>query len=166
MPIADFDELYAELLANMPAAVWAHAKRELTQTAQSIASTVSSTAVSQVRGDTWEFNITDLTLDANKQQLVVKIIAKHLDANALLFFDSDDGLLILNGLALETEDQSKGSIVYSGTTLTVSLDADASALLPAGTWVFGIQSVTAGGDVTESYGGSFTVLEDVVRSVE
>jgi hypothetical protein len=130
-----------------------------------------------IRGNSWTIAIADLTLDVNKQQFAIKYT--HLsapihqspsswrssspDADSLIFIDSDTGLLYLNGVT--AADSSLGSLSYVGTTLTITLSPAATYLLAPGTYIYGIQSVTALGVVTEAYGGTFTILPDVVRSV-
>jgi hypothetical protein len=144
--------------------VWEYATRTLTQSATSITSAVSGSTISDVRGDTWDIDIADVTLDANKQQFAIKYTNIDTDAEALLLIDSDTGLLYLNGAAVEVADQGKASLSYAGTTLTVAVDASITAQLPKGNWRYGIQSVTAAGVVNEGYGGTFTVTADTVRA--
>ena len=142
-------------------AVWSNADRTLTQTATSIASSISGSTITDVRGDTWSIDITDLTLDSNKQQFAIKRHAGDADSAALLFVDSDDGLLYINGAAGTASD---ASLVYAGTTLTLTVKPAATAQIPSGTHKYGIQSVTAAGVVNEAYGGTFTVQADVVKA--
>jgi len=72
-------------------------------------------------------------------------------------------LLYLNGD--QAADPTLGSLVYAGTTLTVTLSPAVTALLPPGIYTFGIQSVDALGLVSETYGGQFTITADIVRAV-
>ena len=147
--------------SDVAAAVWSNADRTLTQTATSITSAVSGSTITDVRGDSWDIDITDLTLDSNKQQFAIKRHAGDADSAALLFVDSDDGLLYINGAAGTAGD---ASLVYAGTTLTLTVKPAATAQLPSGNHVYGIQSVTAAGVVNEAYGGTFTVQADVVKA--
>jgi len=62
-------------------------------------------------------------------------------------------------------DNGKASLDYTGTTLTVVVDAVITAQLAPGAWSYGIQSLDGSGDVTESYGGTFTITADIVRAV-
>jgi hypothetical protein len=138
---------------------------------------ITAGEIIQIRGNSWSFAIDDLTLSENKQQFAIKYT--HLsapihqspaswrssspDADSLIFIDSDSGLLYLNGV--QAADSSLGSLTYVGSTLTITLSAAATYLLTPGTYIFGIQSVDALGFVSEAYGGTFTILADVVRSV-
>lgn len=141
--------------------VWEYVSRTLTQTATSITSSISGSTITDVRGDTWSIDITDLTLDSNKQQFAIKRHAGDADSAALLFVDSDDGLLYINGAAGTAGD---ASLSYAGTTLTLTVKPAATATIPTGTHLYGIQSVTAAGVVNEAYGGTFTVQADVVKA--
>ncbi len=147
--------------SGVAAAVWSNPDRTLTQTATSITSSVSGSTITDVRGDTWSIDITDLTLDTHKQQFAIKRHAGDADSAALLFVDSDDGLLYIYGAAGTASD---ASLVYAGTTLTLTVKPAATAQIPSGTHKYGIQSVTAAGVVNEAYGGSFTVQADVVKA--
>jgi hypothetical protein len=141
--------------------VWEYVSRTLTQTATSITSSVSGSTITDVRGDSWDIDITDLTLDSNKQQFAIKRHAGDADSAALLLVDSDTGLLYINGAAGTAGD---ASLSYAGTTLTLTVKPAATAQLPSGNHVYGIQSVTAAGVVNEAYGGTFTVQADVVKA--
>lgn len=147
--------------SGVAAAVWSNADRTLTQTATSITSAVSGSTITDVRGDSWDIDITDLTLDSNKQQFAIKRHAGDADSAALLFVDSDTGLLCINGAAGTASD---ASLVYAGTTLTLTVKPAATAQIPTGNHLYGIQSVTAAGVVNEAYGGTFTVQADVVKA--
>jgi len=142
--------------------VWEYTSRTLTQTATSISAAVSGSTITDVRGDTWSIPITDLTLDANKQQFVVKRNVQDADTASLLFVDSATGLIYINGAAGTASD---ATLVYAGTTLTLTVKPGATAQLPVGTFHYGIQSVTAAGAVEEPYGGIFTISGDYVRAI-
>jgi len=138
---------------------------------------ITAGEIIQIRGNSWNIAIEDLILSANKQQFAIK--STHLnaaikppsppwtvaypDADSLVFIDSDTGLLYINGVA--AADPTLGSLVYVGTTLTLTLKPAVTALLPPGTYTFGIQSVDALGVVSETYGGTFTITADIVRSI-
>lgn len=138
---------------------------------------ITAGEIIQIRGNSWTIAIADLSLSANKQQFAIKSTHRNAalnqsapawssstpDADALLFVDSDTGLLYLNGAL--AADPTLGSLVYVGTTLTLTLKPAATALLPPGTYTFGIQSVDALGVVSETYGGKFTITADIVRAV-
>ena len=138
----------------------------LTQTAAQITAAVSGSTITQIRGDTWNFDIPDLTLDSNKIQLAVKRTAGNADSESLVFIDTDTGLLYINGVLATVAQNAKASLSYTGTTLTVEVDADIVALLPVGDWKYGIQSVSAAGVVSEIYQGTFTITADIARATE
>lgn len=147
------------------AEIWANSTRTLTQSATSITAAVSGSSITDIRGNDWEIEITGLTLDSNKQQFFIKRSSGYPDAEAILGIDSDTGTLYVNGVAATEAQELLASLSYTGTTLTVTVSASITAQIPAGTWVYGIQSVTAAGVVAESYGGTFIVTADVVRAV-
>ena len=144
--------------------VWEYATRTLTQSATSITAAVSGSSITDIRGNSWDIDVADLTLDANKIQFAIKKTPGNADSEALLLVDTDTGLLVYNGAT--ATDATKASLSYAGTTLTVTVDAEISALLAVGTWQYGIQQITAGGVVTEPYQGDFTISNDIVRATE
>lgn len=133
-----------------------------TWTAANISASVTSGAITQIRGNTWDFEIPDLTLDSNLIQLAIKETKLDADAQALLLIDTTTGLIYVNGAA--ASDATKASLSYVGTTLKVTVDASITAQLPIGNHHYGIQSVTAAGVVSEPYGGTFTITADTVRA--
>jgi hypothetical protein len=138
---------------------------------------ITEGTIVQIRGNSWTIAIDDLILSDHKQQFAIKYThlnaaikppsppwtVAYPDADSLIFIDSDTGLLYLNGVA--AADPTLGSLAYVGTTLTVTLDPAVTSLLAPGTYTFGIQSVDALGVVSETYGGTFTITADVVRSI-
>jgi len=141
--------------------VWTYGSRTLTQSATSITAAVSGSSITDIRGNDWDIDVTSLTLDSNLIQFTIKRSYEDADAAALLMIDTDTGLLYLNGAAGTAGD---GSLSYAGTTLTIVTKASATAQLPPGTYVYGIQSITAAGAVAESYGGTFVITADRVRA--
>jgi hypothetical protein len=136
-------------------------------TAADISASMTEGIITQIRGNSWDIDITGLTLDSNKQQFAIKETKLEADAQALLLIDTATGLIYLNGKPVEEADQGKASLSYVGTTLTVTVDASITAQLPTtGNYHYGIQSVTAAGVVSESYGGTFTITADTVRATE
>jgi hypothetical protein len=131
--------------------------------ASAVTSAVSSGTITDVRGSSWSIAIEDLTLDSNKQQFAIKRNAGDLDAQALLLVDSATGLLTLNGVSSGLT-AGDASLVYAGTTLTLTVKPNITAQIPSGAWKYGVQYVTAAGLVEEPYGGTFTVSPDVVRA--
>jgi hypothetical protein len=162
------DDILVDTATTLPAEingvhteVWSSTDRTLTQSATSVTSSVSGSEITDVRGDSWSIDVTGLTLDANKQQFSIKRYSSDADTAALLLVDSATGLLYLNGAAGTAGD---GSLVYAGTTLTITVKASATAQLPTGTFHYGIQSVSAAGSVNEAYGGDFVIQDDYVRA--
>lgn len=133
-----------------------------TWSAAAISASYTAGAISEIRGSSWSIPMTDLTLDANKQQFVIKRNVQDADTAALLFVDSATGLIYINGAAGTAGD---ATLVYAGTTLTLTVKPGATAQLPVGTFHYGIQSVTAAGAVEEPYGGIFTISGDYVRAI-
>ena len=133
-----------------------------TWTAAAYSASYTAGSISDIRGSSWSIAMTDLTLDANKQQFVIKRNVQDADTAALLFVDSATGLIYINGAAGTASD---ATLVYAGTTLTLTVKPGATAQLPVGTFHYGIQSVTAAGAVEEPYGGTFTISGDYVRAI-
>jgi hypothetical protein len=132
--------------------------------ATEIEDSVASGVITQIRGNTWNFEIDGLTLDDNLIQFVVKKSPTEQDSQAYLKIDNVTGLRVVNGS--EATDATKASVTYAGSALTIQVDADITSVLTAGTWFYGIQYITSSGLVSEPYGGSFTILKDIVRSVQ
>ena len=133
-----------------------------TWAAANVSSSVTAGAITQIRGNDWSIPMTSLTLDSNLIQFVFKRSEHYADAQALLFIDTS-GLITVNGAAATLS--TDASLAYVGTTLTVTVKSAITSLMPAGVWVYGIQSITAGGVVSEVYGGTFTVTADKVWAV-
>lgn len=153
----DIDDILVDTGTTLPASIaevqtWASA---------AISASYASGAISDIRGSSWSIAMTDLTLDTNKQQFCIKRRAQDADADAILFVDSVTGLIYINGAAGTASD---ASLVYAGTTLTLTVKTGATAQLPVGTFHYGVQYVTAAGLVEEPYGGTFTVTADIVRA--
>jgi hypothetical protein len=156
-----------EPLIPTPENIWQYAKRTLTMTPAEVLAYISQTSITQMRGNTWEFELTDVTLTGDKQQFIIKRHTSQPDEDAILFVDDDTGLLIVNGA--EAEDETQADLDYTGTTLALKLDAMITAQLPAGNYIYGVQTVSADSEetiVSEAYGGVFTIAADVVRATE
>ena len=132
-----------------------------TWSAAAISASYTAGAISQIRGNTWDFDADDLTLDDTLIQFVIKNNANDQDEDSILMIDNVTGLLRVNGEAGTAGD---ASLAYAGTTLTVEVAASVTALLPAGVYHYGIQSIDASGNVSEAYGGTFTITADMVRA--
>lgn len=142
--------------------MWTYPDRSLTMSATEVIAAVTGSSITQVRGNTWAFEIPNLTLSGDKQQFAIKRSPLDTDDEALLFIDTVTGLVTVNGAPAEVHD--KASLSYAGTTLTVTVDADITAELPVGRWHYGIQSITTGGVVIENYTGAFVISPDIVRA--
>jgi hypothetical protein len=135
-----------------------------TWASQAISASYTAGAISDIRGSSWSIAMTNLTLDANKQQFSIKRKAQDPDADAILFVDSATGLITLNGVSTGLT-AADCSLVYAGTTLTLTVKANITAqIAPASNYHYGIQYVTAAGLVEEPYGGTFAVTADIVRA--
>ena len=149
---------------SIPSEVWGYAtSRTLTMSATEITNAVSGSSITQIRGNSWSIPITGLTLYATKQQFTIKRAKTDSDADALLFIDSTTGLIRVNGSTTGIT-ATDASIVYAGTTLTVTVKANVTAQLESYPWVYGIQSIHSDGTVSEVYGGTFTITSDAVRA--
>ena len=131
--------------------------------ATNVNSGVTNGLITQIRGDSWDFDIDPVTLDSNKQQFCIKEKSTDLDSESILFMDNITGLLYLNGAAATASD---ATLTYTGTKLNIKLNAEASAQLPVGKFHYGAQYKTAAGIVKEPYGGIFTISSDLVLATE
>ena len=131
--------------------------------AANVTSGVTNGLITQVRGDSWDFDIDPVTLDSNKQQFCIKEKTTDLDSESILFMDNVTGLLYLNGAVATASD---ATMTYTGTKLNIKLNAEASAQLPVGKFHYGAQYKTAAGIVKEPYGGTFTISSDLVFATE
>ena len=144
--------------------VWEYAARTLTQSATEVVAAVTGSSITQVRGNTWSFEVPGLTLHAHRQQFAIKRSLEDSDDQALLLIDSQSKLVRVMGRA--AQDPSGASLSYAGTSLTVGAAAEISARLPAGRWKFGIQSIAEDGTVAENKIGDFILEADAVRATE
>lgn len=137
-----------------------------TWTATNIAASRTAGEITQTRGDSWTITIPNLTLDANKIQFAIKLREGMEDYESMLFIDTDTGLIYADGKAVDAADNSKGSLSYVGTTLTVTVHPSIAKLFsPSANYLYGIQSISAAGVVLEPYGGTFPIDGDIVRAV-
>ena len=150
--------------------VWENPERTLTMTAPEIIASVSGSNITQVRGNSWGFDIPNVTLYTHKQQFAIKKNSGDTDDEALFFVDSVSGLLVLNGVVItDPADRALASLVYTDAThkARVTVDPSISAQLAAKERDWGLQSVnTTTGAVTEPYMGTFNITADIVRASE
>jgi hypothetical protein len=163
------DELYAGLIANLPAAIWAAAARTLTQSAASAAAAVSGDTITIVRGDSASISLTDLGSLANISKLyfTVKARAEDADTESLIQIEAAAGLMYINGVAgtaghgtLTVDDATDGDI-------TITLTAAETAKLPTHlTGFYDVEIVrSAGTPVTTLASGSFVIVDDITKAV-
>jgi hypothetical protein len=163
------DELYAGLMANLPAAIWAAATRTLTQSAASAAAAVSGDTITIVRGDTASIALTDLGSLANLSKLYFTVKAREEDADAdsLIQIEAAAGLLYINGVTGTAEN---GTITIDDATdgdITITLTAAETAKLPTHlTGYYDVEIVRSSGTpVTTLTYGSFVIVDDATRAV-
>jgi hypothetical protein len=147
--------------------VWAHAPRTLTQVvAMGPALPGGAGSLHALRGDTLQLALAGLGPLMGRQALwlTVKERPEEPDAAALLQLREGQGLLVLAGApgvpeqgVLAVTDEETGGVV-------VRVEAVATALLAAGSYVWDLQAALPGGVVTLA-AGSFTVTADVTRAV-
>jgi hypothetical protein len=165
----NFDELYAGLMAHLPAAIWGAGERTLTQSAASVAAAVLGDTITVYRGDTISISLTDLGNLTNKTKLyfTVKARAEDPDSLSLLQIECIAGLIYINGEAgtagngtLTINDPATGAI-------TITLTAAESAKLPTfASPSYDVQIVrSAGIPVSTLTTGSFVIMDDYTRVV-
>lgn len=124
---------------------------------------VVGSTITNIRGNDWVIEIPGLILDG-KIQFAIKRSDNEPDERSVLFIDSETGLITVNGKP--ATDPIHAELDYTADVLSMVVDACITAQLAKGTYIYGIQSVSASGDVLERYGGQFVVLGDVVRATE
>jgi hypothetical protein len=150
-----------------PQQVWEYATRTLTQSATEVVAAVTGSSITQVRGNTWNFTLPNISLGGDKIQFVLKRSTGSSDDNAILFIDSDNDLIRINGR--EPAEGELATLIYDSQaeTLTIYVEAPVTAQLLSETIVYGIQSIdTTTGEVREPYGDTFVIIPDAVRATE
>lgn len=164
---ADFDDL-------MPSQVWAYADRALTQYATADTTGASGDTITARRGDTMAVSLTGLgdISSVDKIWFTVKRDANTPDAKAILMIckittPASNKIVYINGAAAGT-DEDKGSITIDDALtgdITINLDAEIAAVLPAhNALVYDVQ-VLDGSDVDTLAEGTFKLLADVTLAV-
>ena len=135
-------------------------------------SAISGTAITILRGDTFECSISglgslasyvslDFTVKANKTQADTEALIRiRLNATGLA-----DGLLTLNGATPSSADD--GSIAITDAAagdITITLAASCTDDLATGTYAYDVQLIEVG-DVSTLTSGKATVIADVTRAV-
>jgi hypothetical protein len=169
-----YDELYAGLIANLPAAiataVWAGASRTLTQSAASVAEAVTGDTITITRGDSASISLTGLGSLANASKLyfTVKARAEDLDTASLIQIEAAAGLMYINGEA-GTSGNGTLTVTNAGTgAITITLTAAEAAKLPTHLTyaIYDVQIVrSAGTPVSTLTTGLFVVSDDATRAV-
>ena len=180
----DFDELYAGLMANLPSVIQAGLALETTAQAikaktdlldvssVTVNSAISGTAITILRGDTFECSISGLGSLASYVSLdfTVKRNAYQTDDEATIRIRKNasgltDGLLTLNGATPSSADD--GSIAITDAAagdITITLAASCTDDLATGTYAYDVQLIEVG-DVSTLTSGKATVIADVTRAV-
>lgn len=160
-------------VSDIQSDVWEHTPRTLTQSGASVASTVSGTDVTIVRGDTLSASFTGLGVLTGYVTIDFSVKTKKSIADSAATIKirknisgSDDGLLYINGTVAGTS--ANGSITIDNATdgdITVTLAASESYnLSAANNLYYDIQLITAT-SVTTLSSGSADIVEDVSREV-
>jgi len=144
----------------------------LDNSAVTFVTAVNGTAITILRGDTFECSISDLgslasyvsldfTVKANKTQADTEALIRiRLNATGLT-----DGLLTLNGATPSSADD--GSIAITDAAagdITITLAASCTDDLATGTYAYDVQLIEVG-DVSTLTSGKATVIADVTRAV-
>ena len=135
-------------------------------TAVATAAAVNGSDLSIHRGDTFSASVTGLGDISGRTQLyfTIKSRTSHTDAEALVQVEEDAGLMTLNRAA--AADSTDGDITVTNAAtgaLTLTLAAEATAVLPTGVYYYDIQQVTATGVETLT-AAQVTVVADVTRA--
>jgi hypothetical protein len=138
----------------------------------SVVSPISGTAITILRGDTFECSISDLGSLADYVSLdfTVKSDKSDADSAALIRIRLNatgltDGLLTLNGATASNADD--GSIAITDAAagdITITLAASCTDDLATGTYAYDVQLIEAA-DVSTLTSGKATVTADVTRAV-
>lgn len=164
------DETLAALKALVDAV---KAKTDLMDASSvNIVSPISGTAITILRGDTFECDISglgslasyvslDFTVKSNKSQADTDALIRiRLNATGLT-----DGLLTLNGATpLSADDGSIAITDAAAGDITITLAASCADDLAVGTYVYDLQLIEVG-DVSTLTSGKATVMADVTRAV-
>jgi len=156
------------------AGIWSYATRTLTQVAATVGTSVSSGAITIVRGDTLSASLTGLGNLTGYVSLDFTVKVKHADTddNALIRIRKNasgvgDGLLRLNRAAAATA--TNGSITIDNLTsgnITIALAAaETDDLSPATGLAYDVQMIKATG-VTTLATGAAHIVADITRLIE
>ena len=135
--------------------------------ASTISASVSSSTITQYRGDDWSIALTGLGAITGQTEVWFTIKRRQVDtdAEAAVLLSDGTGLEIINGAVgtagngtLTVDDASAGDI-------TMTLKAVESAKLAVGAYVFDVQWKNAGGVIKTIADGAFTVSADVTKAV-
>lgn len=133
------------------------------ETPVEIVSQVAGGKITAIRGNDWHIIIPCEMNEDAKITLAVKSSSRVSDEKSLIFVDTENGLLYLDGVAAA---HSNGGLAYADGKLTFVLKAVETAKLKEASYRYGIQQVSAAGMVDERYGGNFVIVDDIVRALE
>lgn len=131
--------------------------------ASTVSSAVSSSTITQYRGDDWSISLTGLGAVTGQTEVwfSVKRRQSDTDAEAAVILSDGTGLEIINGTAGTTGNGTLTVDDASAGDFTMTLKAVESAKLAIGAYVFDMQWKNASGEITTIADGAFTVSPDV-----
>lgn len=154
-------------ISGLPSSVWAYSPRGLTTPVAAPSSVIAAGVLSLRRADTWQQTITGVPSLTGRQALwfTVKIDPNaEQDSEALIQIEESGGLLVLNGAP--APDATQGDITVSGTSVTLRVEAGASAQLEDFTlYRYDLKVMDATGNDEVVGEGTFVVLPTVTRAV-
>lgn len=167
-----FDTL-ATAVAAVPTAaeIWAATTRTLTQTAAAVTATVAGSALTVVRGVTFEATLTGLSIPAawTKLYFTVKAAAGALDTASVVQIvvsnpgAGTDGLLYLDGAA-GTLAQGSLTVDQGAGTLAIVLADDTTTFLEPGTYAYDVKAIVT--DTSELLtAAGLTVTQTVTEAI-
>ncbi len=132
MTINTLDELYAELLANLPVAIWAYNVRTLTNVGATLQPQLSGSLITIYRDTSVSFSLTNLgnIVEADNLWFTVKDFLEKPDSLAIIQIDLD-GLKYIAGQS--ADDPANGGITVQDATLgniDIGLEEIEAAKLP------------------------------------
>jgi len=150
--------------------VWAYTTRTLTQSAASVASTVSGDELTITRGDSLSASLTGLGDISARSKLwfTLKDRRSKTDANALVQIEETAGLIYLNGADASAR-SANGSITVDDEDagdITIALDeAETDDLIPEAGLHYDVQMLNTSNAVSTLTSGLAKVTADVTRAV-
>lgn len=147
--------------------IWNHPNRTLTYSPTNVIS-IQDAGFVLTRGDdfSWVFTGIDMT-NFSKAYFTLKRNYKDTDANSIIQVNTDDGLVILNGITLDVD--PTWAVLEADElleTITLTLTSDVTAVIPYSIedFVFDIQTVDLNGIVSTPYNSTMSIIRDVTRT--